>query len=283
MQDARCRMQDAGCRMQDARCRMQDARCEMQDARSCIPYPASRIPIFGILRKISIFALNQPFVKILFRILLSLCFIGQFHVGQAQKTVRDFDGNTYKTLVIANKTWMSQNLNVSHYRNGDAIPEAKSGAEWDRYSESRMGCWCYYDFKTSNGRIYGKLYNWFAVNDPRGLAPKGWHVPKDVEWLVFTNFPGNGERPGLLMKSPSGWSDGYQNCGGINTTGFNGLPGGSREVGFFSGIGLLGHWWCSTESEVNFARTRGLACMSKDLWLNVCLKQCGNSVRCVKD
>lgn len=197
--------------------------------------------------------------------------------------MRDYDGNTYKTLVIENKIWMASNLNVTHYRNGDPIPEAKSGAEWDRLSDNRNGCWCYYDFNSSNGKKYGKLYNWFAVNDARGLAPKGWHVPKDVEWLVFTKFPGNGERPGVLMKSQSGWGNNCDNCGGSNKTGFNGLPGGSREVGSFYGMGIIGYWWCSTEIEINFARSRGLAGMSDDLWLNNQLKQCGNSVRCVKD
>ena len=222
-------------------------------------------------------------MKSLLKIILTLCLIGQLSHSQAQKTTRDFDGNTYKTMTISGKVWMAGNLNVSHYRNGDAIPEAKSGEEWDRYCENRTGCWCYYDFKSSNGRIYGKLYNWFAVNDPRGLAPKGWHIPKDIEWLVFTNYPGNGQMPGLMMKSQGGWGNEEDDCGGSNEIGFSGLPGGSREVGFFNGQGMIGHWWCSTESEVNFARTRALVCMSDDLWLNVSLKQCGNSVRCVKD
>ena len=198
--------------------------------------------------------------------------------------MRDRDGNNYNTFTIAGKVWMAGNLNVSHYRNGDAVPEAKSAAEWDRYGESKTGCWCYYEFNASNGRMYGKLYNWYAVNDSRGLAPKGWHVPTDMEWLVFTNFKGNGQRPGLLMKSVSGWGiENYENCSGTNETGFNGRPGGSREVGFFDGLGMFGHWWCSTESEESFARRRSLACTSEDLWLHTCLKQCGNSVRCVKD
>ena len=197
--------------------------------------------------------------------------------------MRDREGNNYKTFALLNKIWMAENLNVSHYRNGDAIPEARSAADWDRYAESKTGCWCYYDFNALNGRTYGKLYNWYAVNDPRGLAPAGWHIPRDVEWLVFTNIPVEGERPAIAMKSTSGWGEARDECSGNNHTGFNGLPGGSREVADFNGIRLIGHWWCSTESELNFARIRSLACTSDDLWLHACLKQCGNSVRCVRD
>lgn len=197
--------------------------------------------------------------------------------------MRDREGNNYKTLVIANKVWTAENLNVAHYRNGDVIPEAKTAADWDRYNENRTGCWCYYDFSAINGHKYGKLYNWYAVHDPRGLAPKGWHIPSDVEWLVFTNIPKDGGRPGLAMKSRQGWGNESDECNGNNDTGFSGLPGGSREVGSFEGIRMIGHWWCSTESEVNFARIRSLACNSEDLWLHTSLKQCGNSVRCVQD
>ena len=216
------------------------------------------------------------------KFLLCLILIGNVLAVRSQGIVRDRDGNMYKTLRIKNQTWMAENLIVSHYRNGEAIPEAKSSADWERFNENRTGCWCYYEFNTLNGRKYGKLYNWFAVNDPRGLAPKGWHIPKDVEWLVFTDYTGSEIRPGKRMKTTSGWGeDNY--CNGNNVTEFSGLPGGTRTVGVFSGIGLIGSWWCSTESEINFARIRSLASNSDDLWLNVALKQCGNSVRCVMD
>jgi len=197
--------------------------------------------------------------------------------------MRDREGNNYKILILSNKIWMAENLNVSHYRNGDVIPEAKSVADWDRYGENKTGCWCYYDFNAANGRTYGKLYNWYAVNDSRGLAPSGWHVPTDVDWLVFTNIPGYDTRPGILMKSTSGWGNGQTVCSGTNFTGFDGLLGGSRGVDSEIGIGAIRRWRCSTKSELSFARIRSLVCTSDDLWLHTCLKQCGNSVRCVKD
>lgn len=216
-------------------------------------------------------------------LLILLVLLACPRIALTQKSLRDRDGNVYKTFELEGKTWMAENLNVAHYRNGDAIPEAKNVAEWDRFAESRTGCWCYYDFKASNGRIYGKLYNWYAVNDRRGLAPAGWHVPEDTEWLIFTQYFGYAERPGKLLKNQTGWSDGFMDCSGLNVIGFCGLPGGSREISVFFGIGEVGHWWCTNESEVNFARTRGLACNSDDLWLNNTLKQCGCSVRCVKN
>ncbi|MEI8006801.1 MAG: fibrobacter succinogenes major paralogous domain-containing protein [Bacteroidota bacterium] len=222
-------------------------------------------------------------MKILSTIFLAFCLIASISPSRAQGGMRDREGNNYKTFVIANNIWMAENLNVSHYRNGDAIPEAKSHAEWDRYCESKTGCWAYYNFSAANGHKYGRLYNWYAVDDKRGLAPSGWHIPKDVEWLVFTNIPNLGLRPGLGMKNTWGWKNGEDNCSGSNDTGFTGLPGGILVNGKFESLGLIGQWWCATETEVSFARTRSLWCDSDDLWLMNTLKQCGNSVRCVKN
>jgi len=211
--------------------------------------------------------------------LIFLCF---YFTVPAQAIMHDRDGNTYKTFVIHNKVWMAGNLNVAHYRNGDAIPEAKTGPDWDRYGENKTGCWCYYEFDGSNGKKYGKLYNWFAVTDPRGLAPTGWHVPKDEEWLVFTDYKGNYVDNGRRMKTQEDWGmDKF--CWGTNETGFSGLPGGTRSAGAFLGLGTVGNWWCSTEAELNFARIRSLSSDLDELRMNSAMKQGGNSVRCVKD
>jgi len=223
-------------------------------------------------------------MKRLAAFLLIICIFAYHGAVNGQGTMRDREGNNYKTTVISNHVWMAENLNVAHYRNGDLIPEARNAAEWARYGEAGTGCWCYYEFNPANGHKYGKLYNWFAVNDKRGLAPAGWHVPTDLDWLVFTDIPGTGTWPGIGMKSVRGWGAGSSTeCNGTNTTGFNGLPGGSLEVGEFNGIGLIGRWWCSTESEQSFARIRSLACNSDDLWLHTSMKQCGHSVRCVRN
>ena len=94
----------------------------------------------------------------------------------------DKDGNTYKTIKIGKQKWMAENLNVSSYRNGDPIPQVQDKDEWAKLT---TGAWCYYENDVENGKIYGKLYNWYAVNEPRGLAPEGWHISNDDEWGIL--------------------------------------------------------------------------------------------------
>jgi len=95
----------------------------------------------------------------------------------------------YRTVVIGSQLWMAENLNVSHYRNGDSIPEVTDPEQWAKLT---TGAWCYYNNDPEMGVIYGKLYNWYAVNDPRGLAPNGWHIPNDNERNTMINFLGGG-------------------------------------------------------------------------------------------
>jgi hypothetical protein len=102
-------------------------------------------------------------------------------------SVTDVDGNVYGAVKIGNQVWTKENLNVSKYRNGDIIPQVTNQTEW---SNLTTGAWCYYENSTANGTTYGKLYNWYAVNDPRGLAPQGWHVSSNDEWTVLTTFLG---------------------------------------------------------------------------------------------
>ena len=115
---------------------------------------------------------------------------------------------------IGTQTWMSKNLDVSKFRNGEAIPLAKTNAEWAKAGENKQPAWCYYENKGENGTTYGKLYNWFAVNDPRGLAPSGYHIPTDAEWTILTDYLGGDSIAGAKMKSTSGWNsfDGTKPC-----------------------------------------------------------------------
>ncbi|MGD1006866.1 MAG: fibrobacter succinogenes major paralogous domain-containing protein, partial [Ignavibacteriaceae bacterium] len=92
------------------------------------------------------------------------------------------DQSSYKTVKIGEQTWMLGNLNVDHYRNGDAIPEVEDPAQWGNL---KTGAWCYYRNDPGNDKKYGKLYNWYAVNDPRGLAPEGWHIPTQAEFKTL--------------------------------------------------------------------------------------------------
>ena len=117
-------------------------------------------------------------------------------------------------VTIGTQTWTSKNLNVSKFRNGEAIPLAKTTAEWELALDKKQPAWCYYENKGENGTTYGKLYNWYAVTDPRGLAPNGYHIPTDAEWTILTDYLGGDTIAGTKMKSTSGWNsfDGTTPC-----------------------------------------------------------------------
>ncbi|MFC2101107.1 fibrobacter succinogenes major paralogous domain-containing protein, partial [Bacteroidota bacterium] len=184
---------------------------------------------------------------------------------------------------IGNQVWMAENLNVSTFRNGDPILEVKTLEEWVQAGNDGKPAWCYYNNDPKNGDIYGKIYNWFAVNDPRGLAPKGWHIPNYAEWTELSNFLGGQVFAGKKMKSTNGWRD---NGNGNNSSGFSGLPGGFRFKLGFIGIGDFGFWWSSSESMSNSINATSFSLSFKeDLGFkggnNV--KTDGMSVRCVRD
>jgi uncharacterized protein (TIGR02145 family) len=151
---------------------------------------------------------------------------------------------------IGDQTWTSKNLDVSVFKNGDAIPEAKTYDEWKKAGKEEKPAWCYYENKASNGSKYGKLYNWWAVIDSRGLAPAGWHIPSVDEWDKMIEFLGEKKEAGGKLKTKS-WND------GDNSTGFTGLPGGFRQAkgtngaaGEFGGIEDDTFWWSSTPEKM---------------------------------
>ena len=119
------------------------------------------------------------------------------------------DGRVYKTVKIGSQEWMAENLNASLFRNGDTIQEAKTPMEWKRACDEKIPAWCYYENKTLNGQKYGKLYNFYASIDPRGLAPIGFHIPRMNEWKILyeelsDNFRYNA---GKRLKSVNGWAN----------------------------------------------------------------------------
>jgi len=188
---------------------------------------------------------------------------------------------SFKSVKIGAQTWMSENLNVSTFRNGDPIPEAKTNEEWEKAGENKQPAWCYYDNDPANGAKYGKLYNWYAVNDPRGLAPVGYHVPSDAEWTILTGFLGGQDAAGTKMKSKSGWAE---NRNGTNSSGFSGLPGGGRyDDGAFSYIGTVGDWWSSTEDDAGSAWGRYLGYGDGSVYGSYGNEENGFSVRCLRD
>ena len=180
-----------------------------------------------------------------------------------------------QTIAIGSQVWCKKNLDVSTFRNGDLIPQAKTNAEWEQAGANKSPAWCYYNNDPAMGMKYGKLYNWYAVNDPRGLAPKGYHIPNYNEWLILINFTGDNRAPKL--KGTSGWK---ASGNGTNVTGFTGLPGGLRYAdGAFYYVGDVCCFWSSTEEygdgkyfELSFSLTDYPSPGGRGL-----------SVRCLKD
>jgi uncharacterized protein (TIGR02145 family) len=201
-------------------------------------------------------------------------------------SVKDTDGNVYKTVKIGNQWWMAENLKVTHYRNGDQIPNRTDNDEWD----SGTGAYCSYNNDTTNFGIYGGLYNWFAVNDSRNLAPEGWHVPTDEEWQQLVDYLGGDTLAGGKMKftgTITGDVDLWRgsNKGDTNESGFSALPGGYRySHGVFDGLGTNSYFWSSTESNGGNAWHRYLYYGNSIVYRHDSdWKQSGYSVRCIAD
>lgn len=179
-----------------------------------------------------------------------------------------------KDVTIGQQIWMRKNLDVVRFRNGDLIPEAETTDDWQDAFDRQKPAWCYYNDDPVNGTKYGKLYNWFAVNDPRGLAPQGYHIPTQDDWIQLTDYLGVGA--GLQMRYSRGWN----NASGLDDPGFSGLPGGCRnDIGNFLDADSYGYWWSSTEHDWSRAfylslHDRGVLSEGKSFCF---------SVRCIKD
>lgn len=185
------------------------------------------------------------------------------------------------TTVIGTQQWMSKNLDVAFYKNGDPIPQVTDATAWAGLT---TGAWCYYNNDSTQGTTYGKLYNWFAVNDPRGLAPTGWHIPSDAEWTALSTTLGGDAVSGGKMKEAGTphWTS--PNTGGNNNSGFAGLPGGGRySFGLFSNVSGFGLWWSATESTTTVAWYRTLMYSFGSIDWNNNNKRYGFSVRCLRD
>ncbi|TAL70508.1 MAG: hypothetical protein EPN82_02540 [Bacteroidetes bacterium] len=213
----------------------------------------------------------------------------------------DFIVHIFDTTIAINifgQIWMKKNLDVDHYRNGDIIPEVKDSVAWSKLT---TGAWCYYNNDPVLGAIYGKLYNWYAVNDPRGLAPTSWHVPSEGEWTeletnIHQYWGGYPEQVGGRMKETGTTHWKTPNEGANNVSGFTALPGGFRtfDAGFdtshYSGIGEIGEWWSSTEWQPDrFYQAGAHYRVLDNTYSNIFNngygmdKRLGRSVRCVWD
>ncbi|MEZ4938836.1 MAG: FISUMP domain-containing protein [Crocinitomicaceae bacterium] len=169
-------------------------------------------------------------------------------ISYNQGTVFDLDSNQYQTVIIDGNEWINSNLSVSHYKNGDPIQHAITEEEWKECAEKKIGCWCYFQNDSTNSfaqelkltqaaqepNSFGKLYNWYAVNDPRGMGIEGYRIPTNEDWNSLINYGSK------ALKSETGWQIlvnlkyagcdciGY-NCNGNNSTGFNAKGSGYRN------------------------------------------------------
>ncbi len=201
-------------------------------------------------------------------------------VQKSSKSQPDNKSKDSGVIMIGTQNWAVANLDVSTFRNGDPIPEARTNKEWVTAGETGKPAWCYYNNDPKIGLKYGKLYNWYAVNDPRGLAPVGWTLSDDADWAKLSYYLGGQAAAGMKMKSTSGWSEGYT---GTNESGFTGLAGGYRvENGTFLNLGSIGTWWSPTESKAQNAIDYYLA-QSNILGRSNSPKQRGESVRCLRE
>jgi uncharacterized protein (TIGR02145 family) len=204
--------------------------------------------------------------------------------------ITDIDGNTYNTVGIGSQLWMAENLKTAKYNDGTVIPNITAAATW---SAANTGAYCDYNNTPANSTTYGRLYNWYAVdnnvstkvasNGGKNVCPTSWHVPSDVEWTTMTTYLG-GQGAGSKLKE-TGTIHWLSSTGATNETGFTALPGGNRDNndGTYNTIGDTGFWWSSTESSTIYALFRTMGCSDANVGRGDYYKQCGFSVRCLKD
>lgn len=224
-------------------------------------------------------------------------------------SVKDFDGNTYRTVKIGNQWWMAENLKTKHFADGIEIRMVESNPDWKNLSYTDKA-YCYYDNSLINAERFGALYTWAAAmngaatselnpSNVQGICPCGWHLPSDAEWIELEMFLGmsfleadafgwRGTDEGDQMKTTSGWFNGGN---GTNTSGFSALPGGERLAGPFTGITEITRFWSTTEyiNLTHLAFNRSLSYKYSQVgWFSAnhlygFPKNFGFSVRCVKN
>lgn len=216
--------------------------------------------------------------------------LGQVFLQKFDDIKKEFEEKSDE-IVVKNKGdifFMTENLNVDRFRNGDLIPQAASAEYWENAGRNKQPAWCYYDNDIENEKKFGKIYNWYAVNDPRGLAPDGWHIPSRSEWQDLEILLG--EEAGKKLKSNDGWDrkNFFFSGNGKNYNGFSAYPAGgrfSKERSLFGRKGNLTGFWCMDElnNANSEAKVVGLSYDSNEIDDFVVSKSDGWSVRCIKD
>lgn len=205
-----------------------------------------------------------------------------FSTANLVTTVTDIDGNIYNTVTIGSQVWMKENLKVTKYKDGTAISNITDNTQWTNLT---TGAYCYYDNNSGFNNTYGKLYNWYATNDSRGLAPAGWHIPSESEWITLMNFLGGQSVCGGALKATSLWNS--PNTGATNSSGFTAVAAGFRfdDTGTFtfSSVGSGSYFWST--KQISSTTARGYTLNYNYTWLanTDVSKPRGFSIRCIKD
>ncbi len=177
------------------------------------------------------------------------------------------DGRAYRAIPIGTQVWMAENLHVEHYRNGDPIANLVDDADWIGTYDSEEGGYCIWENTTHWMYLYGYLYNWYAVNSTKGLAPEGWHVPSDIEWNILINYLGGNSVAGGKLKQAGTFNWDEPNTGATNESGFTAIAAGFRkyENGDFASNGYVAVFWSSTSKDETNAFTRALFANREDV------------------
>lgn len=227
-------------------------------------------------------------------ILLSLLFLFSVLCTLKAQTVTDYDGNVYNTVTIGSQTWMKENLRMTHYQNGDSIPNVSVTNTW-RYLTT--GALCDFDNFPINSLTYGKLYNWFAATDARHTCPLGWRTATDVDWSKLTRYLDN-----TVDTTVNGWSGTVvggkmketgtahwlnPNTGANDSSGFTALPGGYRNLyGDFYYLTYYGYWWSPRTTDNTNVWKRNLNYDKSQIsrsYNNANYRTSGYPIRCIED
>jgi len=206
------------------------------------------------------------------RFFLILFLSGSLIPVKGQEIVKDYDGNVYKTVKIGTRVWMTENLKVTHYRNGEPIPNIKEPKQWDILTS---GAFCDLNDNQANTKAFGLIYNWYTIADVRNVCPTGWHVPSDLEWNELTTFLSGEKGPGGVLPGSAA----------INQSLFRFLPEGFRGYdGEFTGIGYGGGgWWSATTGTAETAFYRNVNYNTASRQHMEGRKSFGYHIRCIKD
>ncbi len=190
--------------------------------------------------------------------------------------VRDIDGNNYTTIHLGNNEWMTENLRVTHFRDGSPVPEPAA----DQWPGNEQAARAWYDNLEIHGRRFGALYNWHAATHPAGLCPPGWTIPDEQHWNDLTGYLGGLDEAGQALRTAIFWNTPVE---ATNTSQFSALPGGYRheDNDQFAGLRTYGGWWSSAPADENGAVASVLKA-TNGLIIETVSQQRGLSIRCVK-